>query len=52
MQKREAGFAPSTGDWYWQEVDAGGTVTASGVIGSCVDCHAACVDRDWTCTEP
>lgn len=52
MEKREAGFSPSAGDWFWQEVNGDGSVADSGVIQSCIGCHAACADRDWTCTEP
>lgn len=52
MQKREPGFATSTGDWYWQEVDNDRTVLDSGVIQSCTGCHSACTSNDWLCTDP
>jgi hypothetical protein len=52
MQKREPGFAPASGDWYWQEVSVDRVVTNSGVIQSCVGCHSSCTSRDWTCAEP
>ena len=52
MQKREAGFATSSGDWYWQEVDEDRVVVDSGSIQNCIGCHSACTTTDWLCTEP
>jgi hypothetical protein len=53
MQKRAPGTAPSTGDWYWQSVDATRNVVQSGQITACISCHTGCTNnRDLTCTDP
>ncbi|MGQ0720504.1 MAG: cytochrome P460 family protein [Candidatus Eiseniibacteriota bacterium] len=43
MQKR-AGFAPGSGDWYWQTVDADRNVVESGAVAECITCHVADTD--------
>lgn len=40
------------GDWTWQETEADFTSLASGPLQSCIGCHTACADRDFTCTDP
>jgi hypothetical protein len=43
MQKR-TGFAPGSGDWYWQTVDANRNVVESGAIAECINCHVTDTD--------
>jgi hypothetical protein len=56
MEKR-AGFAPATGDWYWQQIDKDRKVIQSGAIAACISCHATDTDciptqGDYTRTCP
>jgi len=55
MRKGPPGTASATGDWEWQVVSIDGTVTESGQIPRCVNCHKLddCKrTRDYTCTDP
>ena len=53
MRKGEAGTAPDSDDWEWQEVDASRKVLGSGPLPSCIGCHKGCTEgRDFTCTDP
>jgi hypothetical protein len=46
MFKGPAGYAPESGDWYWLQV-RGDTVTHSGRVEFCMDCHAAAINSDF-----
>ncbi|GMV38457.1 MAG: hypothetical protein AMXMBFR64_01730 [Myxococcales bacterium] len=50
MEKRSAGYAPDTGDWYWAKVMGDGTVEMDGTPAMCTACHAAAKDKDWVFT--
>ena len=54
MRKGAPGTAPTFGDWEWQEVTPGRQVLSTGVQTACLTCHAdvACINRDFTCTDP
>lgn len=42
------GFAPEHGDWFWASYAPDGKVMEAGKIQSCIDCHRAKKDNDWT----
>jgi hypothetical protein len=61
--KKEPGFDPDHGDWYWQEVTRAGEVRTDGRESGCTSCHrgadnTTCIGygadhgRDYVCTEP
>jgi hypothetical protein len=61
--KKISGFDPATGDWFWQDVTAAGTVNVEGQVPACSGCHegqpnASCIGygavngMDYLCTAP
>jgi hypothetical protein len=54
MHKRAPGTAPSSRDWYWQELSSSRTVVQSGQISTCINCHTTNPDctEELTCTLP
>lgn len=40
MERREAGYDPDNGDWFWGRYGADGSPTHAGRVGFCSDCHA------------
>ena len=61
--KKVAGFDPTHGDWYWQDLAASRAVVREGQLPACSDCHegrpdATCVGygavngMDYLCTAP
>ncbi len=53
MRKEAAGYAPSTNDWAWQELNASSVAENTGRLNACITCHTSCTnDRDFTCTNP
>ena len=56
LMRREEGFAPTRGDWHWQEVTFDREVVLDGAEFTCFHCHADCGGMDtafdWTCAEP
>jgi hypothetical protein len=55
MKKREEGYAPTGGDWFWQRLEANMKVTSEGRITRCASCHKACTTApgyEWTCAVP
>ncbi|MSP15460.1 MAG: hypothetical protein EXR73_02405 [Myxococcales bacterium] len=53
---REPGFAPATGDWRWQKLDAHREVIEDGDLPRCASCHTLCgrapEGHDGTCAVP
>ena len=48
MQKREAGYNPSHGDWEYRVMDgAGKVVQADGKLQFCEGCHSKWKDNDY-----
>lgn len=47
MEKLNAGYAPDTGDWYWEKVMGDGTVEMEGTPAMCTGCHSAAKTADW-----
>jgi hypothetical protein len=47
MEKRGAGYAADTGDWYWAKVMGDGTVEMDGTPAMCTGCHSAAASADW-----
>jgi hypothetical protein len=56
VMRREEGFAPTKGDWHWQEVTLDGEVVLDGSKFECFHCHTNCGGTaevfDWTCSLP
>lgn len=56
LMRREEGFAPTKGDWHWQEVTFDREVVLDGAEFTCFHCHEDCGGMDtafdWTCAEP
>ena len=50
MLKREEGYNPSGGDWYWLKVAPNGVVDRSGKPNGCISCHAAPPAGDFMLT--
>ena len=61
--KKVAGFDPTHGDWYWQDVAASRAIVRQGQLPACSDCHegrpdATCIGygamngMDYLCTAP
>jgi len=46
MYKAPAGYNPTGGDWFWARVD-GQTVTHSGRVDFCLECHGAAINSDF-----
>ena len=63
VMKKEQGVDPAHADWYWQEVNAGGTIVVDGPTEECSGCHeggsaTTCAGYgeqngfDYLCTAP
>ncbi|MBX3271545.1 MAG: cytochrome P460 family protein [Sandaracinaceae bacterium] len=56
VMAREAGFAPTLGDWHWQDVLPDRRVVSDGTVSTCFQCHEDCGvapdGHDWTCAVP
>jgi len=48
MERREPGYDPENGDWFWGRFRADGTPTHAGRVGFCADCHASDTTGDFS----
>jgi hypothetical protein len=39
VMERVEGDEPENGDWFWARYSTDGTLTHSGQVGMCADCH-------------
>ena len=46
------GVAPATGDWFWVNYAADGTIRAEGSVGGCISCHSGMRDNDYIIAYP
>lgn len=42
-----AGYNPKGGDWFWAKFSSRGTVSDSGKIRGCINCHDSVEDNDY-----
>jgi cytochrome c551/c552 len=50
--RKEQGFAPQEGDWFWAKYKPDGTVEAAGQPAGCLSCHGAVRSNDYVFTFP
>ena len=39
MLKREPGYAPDAGDWFWLKASPSGNISREGKDDGCINCH-------------
>ena len=47
MAKRESGYDPDNGDWWYATLSQSGGVMAQGKVEMCITCHDSASDRDY-----
>lgn len=45
MLKREKGYAPESGDWFWLKASPGGKIWREGKTDGCINCHRQPTDQ-------
>lgn len=48
MERREAGYDPENGDWFWGRYAKDESPTNAGRVGFCADCHAGDANGDFS----